>query len=210
MTSRRTRQRLVQRLRAAGIGNEAVLEVILNIPRHLFVEEALAGRAYEETALPIGFGQTISQPYIVALMTEALLDGRSPRKVLEVGTGSAYQTAVLAALVEQVYSIERIGWLLDKARERLQALAIGNVELKHDNGALGWPEYAPYNGIIVTAASGEIPDALLAQLSVGGRLVMPVGPPNTQELLSVERRLSGFERQVLSLVSFVPLLEGVL
>lgn len=209
MTSLRTRQRLVQRLWEAGIRHERVLEVILHTPRHLFVEEALASRAYEDLALPIGFGQTISQPYIVARMTEALLEGRELRKVLEIGTGSAYQTAVLSPLVDRVYSIERIGRLLEQARERLRALGLRNVRLKHADGHLGWPEQGPYDGIIVTAAPREIPDALLNQLARDGRLIAPIGLPQAQELIQVERKASGFETQVLGRVSFVPLLGGV-
>lgn len=210
MTSLRTRQRLVQRLRHMGIHNEAVLQAISDIPRHLFVEEALASRAYDDVALPIGFGQTISQPYIVALMAEALLEGHSLSRVLEVGTGSAYLTAVLASVSEAVYSIERVGWLLQRAEERLLALEIGNVRLKHGDGKLGWPDCGPYDGIIVSAASQEIPDPLLRQLSPGGRLVIPVGPPDAQELLLLERRTGGIEKRVLSLAAFVPLLGGVL
>jgi len=210
MTSLRTRQRLVGRLREAGIRNEAVLQVMVDIPRHLFVEEALASRAYENTALPIGFGQTISQPFIVALMTEALLDGRSPRKVLEIGTGSAYQTAVLATLIEQVYSLERVGRLLERAAERLQLLNLNNVHLQHGDGSLGWLEHSPYDSIIVTAATQEIPPLLLDQLSVGGLLIVPLGSPTSQELIRLERKINGFEKRTLGLVSFVPLLEGVL
>jgi protein-L-isoaspartate(D-aspartate) O-methyltransferase len=210
MTSLRTRQRLVQRLRQAGICNETVLEVILNTPRHLFIEEALASRAYEDIALPIGFGQTISQPYIVALMTEALLVGGGLRKVLEIGTGSAYQTAILASLAAEVYSVERIARLSEKARERLRLLEIDNVHLRHGDGNLGWPENGPYDGIIVTAASQEIPHALPEQLAVGGRLVIPVGPSKTQELLCLERTTKGFKQRVLRTVFFVPLLGGVL
>jgi protein-L-isoaspartate(D-aspartate) O-methyltransferase len=209
MTSQRTRQRLVQRLHAVGIRHEAVLEAILKTPRHLFVDEALASRAYDNIALPIGFGQTISQPYMVAFMTEALLDGRSLCRVLELGTGSAYQTAVLATLVDEVYSIERIRWLLERARERLRMLGISNVHLKHGDGIQGWPDHGPFDGIMVTAASKEIPKTLLEQLAVGGRLVIPVGPPNAQQLVYVERRKRGFDKRVLRSVVFVPLLGDV-
>ena len=210
MTSLRTRQRLVQRLRRNGIRNEAVLRVMLNMPRHLFMEEALASRAYEDTALPIGFGQTISQPYIVARMTEALLDAGPMHKVLEVGTGSAYQTAVLASLAERVYSVERIGRLLERARNRLRGLGVSNVRLKHDDGQLGWPRYAPFDKILVTAACQEIPDALVEQLMIGGCLVAPIGMSIEQELVQVERNATGTVRTTLGSVSFVPLLGGVL
>lgn len=210
MTSLRTRQRLVRRLRQRGISHEAVLEVILNTPRHLFVEEALASRAYEDIALPIGFGQTISQPYIVARMTQALLEDRSPQKILEVGTGSAYQTAVLSRLAGQIYSIERIGKLLERGRGRLQTLGLSNIRLRHGDGSMGWPENAPYDGIIVTAAPTELPAGLLEQLAPGGRLIAPVGVPAAQELVLIERSIGGLTQQVLGPVSFVPLVEDKL
>lgn len=209
ITSSRIRQRLARRLWEAGIRDEKVLEVMLTIPRHLFVKEAFVNYAYKNTALPIGFGQTISQPYIVARMTEILLAGRSLRKVLEVGTGSAYQTAVLSLLIEQVYSIERIGALLKRAQERLRTLGFNNVCLKHGDGNLGWPERGPFDGILVTAAAAEIPISLLEQLSFGGYLVMPVGTSHAQTLVKVERRVSGFEEHILGPVSFVPLLGGI-
>ena len=209
MISRRTRQRLVKRLRAAGIRDERVLDVILTLPRHLFVDEALASHAYDDIALPIGFGQTISQPYIVARMTEALLAGIQPQRVLEIGTGSAYQSAVLALLVEQVYSVERIGKLLERARERLWFLALTNVYLHWDDGRLGWPAHAPYDGILVTAAAADIPAELLQQLTAGGRLVIPVGTSQAQELVQVERKSFGFAERSLGPVSFVPLMAGV-
>lgn len=210
MTSRRTRQRLVQRLREAGIRDERVLVRILETPRHLFVDEALSHRAYEDTALPIGFGQTISQPYIVARMSEAILEDGRPEKVLEIGTGSAYQTAILAPLVGQVYSVERVARLLDRARERLQLLGIHNVRLKHGDGYQGWPYYAPYDAIIVTAAPETLPATLLEQLAEGGKLVAPVGPSHFQELLVVERHGAEFRQRTLCAVSFVPMLGGVL
>ncbi|MFO1429616.1 MAG: protein-L-isoaspartate(D-aspartate) O-methyltransferase [Candidatus Competibacteraceae bacterium] len=209
MTSRRTRRRLVERLRAAGIRDERVLDVILTLPRHLFVDEALASHAYDDIALPIGFGQTISQPYIVARMTEALLAGGQPQRVLEIGTGSAYQSAVLALLVEQVYSVERIGKLLERARERLWSLALTNVYLQLGDGRLGWPAHAPYDGILVTAAAADIPAELLQQLTAGGRLVIPVGTSQAQELVQVERKSFGFAERSLGPVSFVPLVAGV-
>lgn len=208
MTSARTRDRLVQRLRDQGISNPAVLERIRNVPRHIFVDEALASRAYEDTALPIGFSQTISQPYIVARMTEALLAGGPLGRVLEVGTGCGYQTAVLAPLVGRVYSIERIGGLLSRAKARLKELGIRNVSLKHADGTQGWKSQAPFDGMLVAAAPLNVPDALIRQLKIGGRLIVPVGAEGRQELLQITRREEGVERRVLGAVSFVPLLGG--
>jgi protein-L-isoaspartate(D-aspartate) O-methyltransferase len=212
MTSARTRDRLVQRLRDAGIRNETVLERIRSVPRHLFVDEALASRAYEDSALPIGHGQTISQPYVVALMTAALLEpapeGRAPRTVLEVGTGCGYQTAVLAPLVRHVFSIERIGALLTATRDRLRSLGVDNVRFRHGDGFEGWPGQAPFDAIVVAAAPAEVPTALLEQLAPGGRLVIPVGPPGHQELVRITRTEAGFAREVLEHVSFVPFREG--
>jgi protein-L-isoaspartate(D-aspartate) O-methyltransferase len=208
MTSARTRDRLVQRLRDQGIRHEGVLAQIRNVPRHLFVDEALASRAYEDTALPIGHGQTISQPYVVARMTEALLDGLRGDSVLEIGTGCGYQTAVLAPLVKQVHSVERLRELLSKARQRLRALDIYNVQFRPGDGWEGWPKYAPYDGIIVAAAARVLPEKLLDQLAPGGRLVMPVGPPGRQELTLVTRRDDHFEQVSLGPVSFVPLVQG--
>ena len=208
MTSARTRDRLVQRLRDQGITNLAVLDRIRNVPRHLFVDEALGSRAYEDTALPIGFGQTISQPYIVARMTEALLEGGPLHSVLEVGTGCGYQTAVLAPLVERVYTIERIEPLLTRARERLKELGVRNVRFRHGDGSLGWKAHAPYEGILVAAAPLTVPDALLKQLRVGGRLIVPLGPEGEQELVRFTRREQRIERESLGAVAFVPLLGG--
>lgn len=208
MTSQRTRDRLVQRLQEEGISNLQVLEAISRTPRHIFVDEALASRSYEDTALPIGHGQTISQPYVVARMTAALLESGSLDKVLEVGTGSGYQAAIIAPLAGQVYSVERIQPLLDQARERLTELQLRNVRLKHSDGSWGWPEFAPYDAIIATAAPEQVPEALLQQLAVGGRLVMPVGPQGVQELVLLTRTEEGIERQVLDKVSFVPMLGG--
>ncbi|MDE2089950.1 MAG: protein-L-isoaspartate(D-aspartate) O-methyltransferase [Gammaproteobacteria bacterium] len=209
MTSQRTRERLIQRLREEGISNPQILEVIRNTPRHLFVDEALASRSYEDTALPIGHGQTISQPYIVARMTEALLAGGMPSKVLEIGTGSGYQTAILAQLMSKVYSIERIDALLRQARNRLRALGLRNVRFKHGDGGQGWPEHAPYEGIMVTAAPSAMPPALLAQLGVGGRMVIPVGVQSgAQQLLLIKRTPDGYEQRLLERVSFVPLQTG--
>lgn len=208
MTSQRTRERLINRLREAGISNRQILDVILNTPRHIFVDEALASRAYDDTALPIGFGQTISQPYIVARMTQILLESGPTQKVLEIGTGSGYQAAVLAQLVEQVFSVERIGALLNRARQRMRELKLYNVRLKHYDGHMGWKEHAPYDAIIVTAAPTEIPMELLTQLTEGGRLIVPVGPNGKQELNLVTRTKKGFERLMVEEVSFVPLLPG--
>jgi len=207
MTSRRTRMRLVRRLREAGIESERVLEAIAEVPRHIFVDEALAHRAYEDTALPIGYGQTISQPYIVARMTELLIR-HEPEKVLEIGTGSGYQTAVLAKLCREVYSVERIRPLQDKARERLRQLGLRNVMLRHADGTLGWPEQGPYDAILVTAAPHDIPRALLDQLADGGVLIAPVGE-SPQVLVEVVRRGDSFQRRELEPVMFVPLLGGV-
>ena len=208
MTSARTRERLIMGLRAQGIRNEAVLERMRNVPRHLFVDEALATRAYENTALPIGLGQTISQPYIVARMTEALLES-APRKVLEVGTGCGYQTAVLAPLVKVVYSIERIKALLDRAKLRIKDLHIQNVHFRHGDGFKGWAGHAPYDAILLAAAPLEIPQPLLNQLAPGGRLIVPVGPEGRQELKRITRRGDDFHTETLGLVSFVPLLKGL-
>ena len=207
MTSPRTRERLIERLSREGIKDPEVLEAIRAVPRHLLVDEALASRAYEDTALPIGYGQTISQPFIVARMTEALRAGKRLNKVLEVGTGSGYQTAVLARTVEKVYSIERLEPLLKDARSRLLRLGIRNVQFKLGDGSLGWPEQAPYDGILVTAAAATVPPALLEQLAPEGRLVIPVGSGMAQELLLVQRGPGGYARERLELVSFVPLVE---
>lgn len=210
MTSARTRERLMVRLKEQGIRNAAVLNLIRSTPRHLFVDEALASRAYEDTALPIGFGQTISQPYIVARMTEALLADGTPETVLEVGTGCGYQTLILAALVPTVYSVERLGALQLRARQTLNRLKVRNVRFRHADGGWGWPQHAPYGGILVSAAPEEVPAALLAQLAVGGRLVIPVGSPSGQELLLITRRSeTDYARKLLDRVSFVPLVGGL-
>ena len=208
MTSRRTRDRLVQRLRDNGIRNEAVLEQIRNVPRHLFVDEALASRAYEDTALPIGLGQTISQPWVVARMTEALLDGFTGETVLEIGTGCGYQTAVLAPFVKKIYTVERIRELMLKARQRLYDLDIYNVQFRPGDGWEGWPKYAPYDGIIVAAAADELPEKLLQQLAPGARMIIPVGRTGYQDLLQVTRKDDHFEEVSLGAVSFVPLVHG--
>ena len=208
MTSARTRDRLVQRLREQGIANLAVLDRIRNVPRHIFVDEALGSRAYEDTALPIGYGQTISQPYIVARMTEALLQGGAAENVLEVGTGCGYQTAVLAPLVGRLYTIERIEPLLARARERLKELGIRNVRFRHGDGTLGWSAHAPYDGILVAAAPLTVPESLIGQLRVGGRLIVPIGPEGEQELVRFTRGEPRVERESLGPVAFVPLLGG--
>ena len=208
MTSARTRDRLVQRLREQGIANLAVLDRIRNVPRHIFVDEALGSRAYEDTALPIGYGQTISQPYIVARMTEALLEAGAADSVLEVGTGCGYQTAVLAPLVARLYTIERIEPLLARARARLRELGVRNVRFRHGDGTLGWRAHAPFDGILVAAAPLTVPEALVKQLRVGGRLVVPVGPEGEQELVRFTRREQGVQRESLGAVAFVPLLGG--
>lgn len=208
MTSARTRERLVQRLKDHGIRDQRVLDRIRETPRHLFVDEALETRAYEDTALPIGHGQTISQPWVVARMTEALLAGGPLHNVLEVGTGCGYQTAVLAPLVGKVFTVERINALLTPARRRFRELGFRNVRAKHSDGSWGWPEHGPYDGILVTAAPEEIPMALLEQLADGGRMVIPVGRSGSQELTLVERKVNVCERSVIDRVSFVPLLGG--
>ena len=199
----------MERLREMGIASEIVLDIIRNTPRHIFVDEALASRAYDNTALPIGHNQTISQPYIVARMVEALLEEKSPATVLEVGTGCGYQTAILSRLVPKVYSLERIDALLNRARENFVRLGYTNIRTKHTDGNLGWPDYGPYEGIIVSAAPNEVPGKLLEQLAPGGRLVIPVGRSGEQELLSIVREESGYSERRLDWVSFVPMLEGI-
>jgi protein-L-isoaspartate(D-aspartate) O-methyltransferase len=209
MTSARTRERLIRRLVDQGIRDTAVLERIRTVPRHIFVDEALASRAYEDTALPLGHGQTISQPYIVARMTEALREGGPLRSVLEVGTGCGYQTAVLAGLVPQVFTIERIEPLLQRAKATLRELGISNVRFRHGDGHEGWRAMGPYDGILAAAAPQEVPQELLDELAPGGRLVMPVGPDGQQRLVRYSRRATGCEREDLGAVSFVPMRTGV-
>ena len=210
MTSRRTRERLVQRLADQGIQSLKVLDAIRTTPRHLFLDEALAHRAYEDTALPIGHNQTLSQPYIVARMTEALLQSGPLSKVLEIGTGSGYQTAILAALVKQVFSVERIRPLQEKARARFRRLSLNNIRLRLDDGGMGWSREGSFDGIIVTAAPREIPEELLTQLSPsGGRLIIPVGPGQHQNLVLVVRQGDDYSQKTLEAVRFVPLLSGV-
>ncbi len=207
MTSQRTRDRLVQRLTEQGIRDVRVLEVMRHTPRHIFVDEALASRAYEDTALPIGHGQTISQPFVVARMTEVLLE-QPCRRVLEVGTGCGYQTAVLAQLVDEVFSVERIGGLLPGARARLRRLRLTNVRFKHGDGYAGWPQHAPYDGILLAAAPAQVPSALLEQLADGGQLIAPVGAVGEQRLVVVRRQGSQYHQHSLEAVSFVPLIGG--
>lgn len=209
MTSQGTRDRLVQRLREHGIADERVLKAIANVPRHEFVDEALSSRAYEDTALPIGQSQTISQPWIVARMTEVVLDGGSPGKILEIGTGSGYQSAILASLVAQVFTVERIEELLKLARRRFHHLRLNNIYTRHADGHLGWPSQAPFDGIVVTAAAAEIPAELLQQLRVGGILVIPTERNGAQRLLSIRRTENDFEEKDLGGVIFVPLLSGL-
>lgn len=209
MTSQRTRDRLVDRLREKGIQDERVLNVLSNTPRHLFVDEAMSSRAYEDSALPIGHGQTISQPYIVARMTEVILSRGVPDTVLEVGTGSGYQAAILSQLVPRVFSVERIVALQTKARERYHKLNLNNIMLKHSDGSWGWPQHAPYPAIIVTAAPEQVPEALLEQLAVGGVMVIPVGSQHgVQKLLQITREAEGYIEEELDGVKFVPLLNG--
>ncbi len=206
MTSQRARDRLVAQLRDMGIRSTRVLDIIRTTPRHLFIDEALASRAYENIPLPIGHGQTISQPYIVARMTEALLEGGPLRKVLEIGAGCGYQTAVLAQVAEQVYAIERIGDLTDKLRERLLRLGYRNVRLRRGDGAAGWPLHAPYDAILVAAAPLGVPPALKEQLAPGGRLIIPVGASGSQQLMLITKTPQGFGETLLDWVSFVPML----
>lgn len=212
MTSQRTRDRLIERLREKGIDNERVLQVMRRTPRHLFMDEAMASRAYEDTALPIGYGQTISQPFVVARMTAALLEGmpaRGPLRVLEIGTGSGYQAAVLAGLVDEVCSVERIGPLLRQARQRLGQIGLRGVQLRHDDGTVGWPVHAPYQGIMVTAAPEEVPQGLFEQLDPAGCLIVPLGGAGGQELVRYRfDQDGGQQREILDLVSFVPFVSG--
>ena len=209
MTSQRSRDRLVSQLREMGIHSERVLASIRSTPRHIFIDEALESRAYDNTALPIGHNQTISQPYIVARMTEALLETGELDRVLEIGTGCGYQTAILAQFARQVYSIERIEALLTNARERFHTLKYRNIKAKYGDGTDGWPENAPYQGILVSAAPAKIPEALLRQLALGGRMIIPIGHSGEQKLLSITRTEDGFAEKYLDFVSFVPMLKGM-
>lgn len=209
MTSQRTRTRMIERLRERGIRNERVLAAIGAVPRHLFVEEALASRAYEDTALPLGFSQTISQPYVVARMIEVLLEGRAGLgKTLEIGAGCGYQAAVLAQLTSEVYAVERIEPLLARAKLNLRAIKQFRVRLKYADGQLGIPEAAPFDTIIVAAAAQGVPPALLQQLALGGKMLLPLGSAS-QQLVLIERRAEGYVESRLDDVRFVPLLSGV-
>ncbi len=208
MTSDRTRSRLIDRLREQGIESEDVLESIRSVPRHLFVDEALASRAYEDTALPIGLGQTISQPYIVARMTETLIKLTSGGRILEIGTGCGYQTAILSDFFKEIYTVERINSLLVKTKQRLRSMGIYNIHFRHGDGWEGWGKYGPYDGIIVAAAAAEVPQNLLEQLSIGGILIMPLGQTGNQELVSIQRNSDHYESKKLGSVSFVPLVKG--
>lgn len=209
MTSKRARDRLASRLEELGICHAEVLNAIREVPRHLFIDEAISHRAYKNDALPIGYGQTISQPYIVARMTEVLIQDSIPEKVLEVGTGSGYQTAILSTIVKAVYSVERIRDLLVQAKRRFRKLKMSNIMAKHSDGTWGWPESGPYDAIMVTAAPEIVPDSLLEQLGPDGRMVIPVGKGRSvQELRSIKRTDNGFESEVLEMVSFVPFCSG--
>jgi protein-L-isoaspartate(D-aspartate) O-methyltransferase len=209
MTSNRTRQRMIDRLREKGINNEKVLSAMLSVPRHVFVEEALASRAYEDTALPLGFSQTISQPFIVARMISILLEGRtSLGKTLEIGTGCGYQAAVLSPLASEVFTVERIEPLLERAQHTLSQLELDNVRCRYADGSLGIPAAAPFDSIIAAAAPSSVPPALMQQLRIGGRLVLPVGSGQDQTLLFIERRIDKFVETRLDPVRFVPLLPG--
>ena len=210
MTSQRTRDRLVARLSDQGIDNIAVLDVMRSTPRHVFIDEALSHRAYEDAALPIGQGQTISQPFIVALMTQVLLSHGNLDSVLEVGTGCGYQTAVLSQLVKRVCTMERIGSLQDGAEQRLRQLGLRNIEYRHGDGYVGWKARAPFDGIIITAAPREIPKMLLAQLALGGKMVLPVGEDGNQALQVITKTVEGFDTEPLIPVRFVPLQSGIL
>ncbi len=209
MTSQRTRMRMVERLRAQGIRDEAVLSVMGEMPRHLFVDEALASRAYEDIALPLGFGQTISSPHTVARMTELARAGRALGKVLEIGTGCGYQTAILGKLATQVYSMERIAALVRKVRKHLREAGVSNVHLRHGDGHAGMPEVAPFDAIVMTAAAARVPDTLLKQLEVGGRMILPMENGNEQHLYLIERTQKGCVERRMDPVVFVPLLPGV-
>ena len=209
MTSQGTRDRLVKRLRDNGIADDRVLKAIAMTPRHEFVDEALSSRAYEDTALPIGLGQTISQPWVVAKMTEAVLDGGTPEKVLEVGTGSGYQAAVLSLLVSSVFTVERIEELLKLARRRFHKIGLNNIYTRYADGHLGWPSQAPFDGIVITAAASHVPMELIEQLKVGGLLVAPVERGSMQRLLAIRRTEDGFDENDLGGVIFVPMLSGL-
>lgn len=210
MTSLRTRERMIKRLSEQGIRNNKILEIMRDTPRHIFMDEALASRAYEDTSLPIGYNQTISQPYIVAKMTELLLGMAGHLgKVLEIGTGCGYQTAILAQLADHVYSVERILPLQKKAKSNLWDLKLKNISYLYSDGSLGWPDYAPFDGILASAAPAEIPQGLLQQLAIGGVMVIPIGKSGNQSLQRVTRNESGYHIEELESVTFVPFLSGL-
>ena len=209
MTSQRTRMRMVERLRAQGIRDEVVLSVLGEVPRHLFVDEALASRAYEDISLPLGFGQTISSPYTVARMTELARGGGAIERVLEIGTGCGYQAAVLSRIAKEVYSIERLAPLLAKARKHFRELKVSNVRLRHADGNAGMPEVAPFDAIVMSAAANHVPRELLDQLMVGGRMILPMSKGGEQRLYMIERSAHGFVEKKMDVVKFVPLLPGV-
>ena len=209
MTSQRARDRLARTLIEMGIESELILDVMRKIPRHFFIDEALASRAYENTALPIGFNQTISQPYIVAKMTEALIKNKELKNVLEIGTGCGYQAVVIAQFAKFVYTVERIDGLLIRARERFQKLNSSNIRTKHSDGNIGWPAHGPYDGIIVSAAPVGVPKALIEQLAIGGRLIIPIGETGKQKLLLITRSQDEYIEEYLDSVSFVPMLSGI-
>jgi protein-L-isoaspartate(D-aspartate) O-methyltransferase len=208
MTSERTRRRLLDRLKSEGIHNESVLQAIDAVPRHLFVDEALASRAYEDISLPIGYGQTISRPFVVALMTQVAIEDGVPGRVLEIGTGCGYQTAILACLIDEVFSVERILDLHRLSRDRLFDIGVRNVKCRYGDGFAGWEEHAPYDATLAAAAPTQVPQPLLDQLAVGGRVIMPVGKRSEQTLLKIIRTPDGYEQQELEAVRFVPLVEG--
>jgi protein-L-isoaspartate(D-aspartate) O-methyltransferase len=209
MTSQRTRMRMVERLRGQGIRDEVVLAVMGEVPRHIFVDEALASRAYDDFALPLGFGQTISSPYIVARMCELARNGAPISKVLEIGTGCGYQTAILARLAKEVYSIERLAPLLTKARRHLREMRVTNARLRHGDGLHGMPEVAPFEAIVMAAAATHVPEALLGQLVPGGRMILPMVSNRKQRLCVIERTMQGYSEKKMDEVKFVPLLPGV-
>ncbi len=209
MTSQRTRMRMVERLRGEGIRDEVILAAMGEVPRHIFVDEALASRAYEDMALPLGFGQTISSPYTVARMLELLRNGGTPDKVLEIGTGCGYQAAVLSRLAREVYSMERLAPLLTKARRHLRDARAHNVRVRIADGQHGWPEHAPYDGIVVAAAATHVPQALLDQLAVGGKIIIPLTRQAKQSLHVIERTAQGYVDRKVEDALFVPLLPGL-
>lgn len=209
MTSQRTRMRMVERLRAHGIRDEVVLAVMGEVPRHLFVDEALASRAYEDISLPLGFGQTISSPLTVARMTELARAGGALNKVLEIGTGCGYQAAVLSRVAKEVYSIERVAGLLAKARKHFRELRVSNVRLRHGDGHVGMPEVAPFDAIVMTAAATHVPRELMEQLIVGGKMILPMAQGGEQRLCMIERSLHGYVEKKMDVVKFVPMLPGV-